>query len=804
MNKLRFIIVCVLIGRFLALPIWGQPTPPITGALNVNKTTGLITGNAFTLADFKTANSIGGGGSGDVVGPASATDNAIVRFDLTTGKLIQNSAVTMADTTGAMTWAANQSASLRGGSSGATLTIGQGSSGTVSATYPDGESLFFFDVSGTRAGTFFGYKTGKGNAGDNNTGFGNWALGSASTGTANAAFGFGALRANTSGYYNSAFGSGTLLNNTSGLGNTGMGESSLADATTANNNTAFGMDTLRTTTTGGNNVGVGVSALYFNTTGSNNVALGVQSLEHVTTAQFNTSVGNGALSTHTTGGQNTALGYQAGLATTTGSGNVFIGNEVAKTHTTGNRNVLLGNTIEPPSITDSNQLVISNAIYGFSMDGEGTTASTGRIRIGNSSDNGSDKFQVAGSVAFQGVSGSAITYGYQNGNIFNSLFVADGASSSTDARFGFRPLGSTTVPGIRFALLGTTQAEIDAGTFDAAGAFAAAKTMALNASGGNVTLSASGTGNVVSALGTGGATSGVTGALRSAGGIGAAENIAAGGLLIAGSGPTTLTDATGKILSAALNTVAVGQGGTGLTSGTSGGVPYYSSSSAITSSAALASGNIVLGGGAGAAPATTATGTGVVTALGVNTGSAGAFQVNNASGAALTSLTAANISAGALANGMTATTQAAGNNTTSLATTAFVTTAVANAVGQAEKIAVFSVDGAGAAITTGTISGTSTSANAFTLTGWSISATAASGTITVKIWNKAYSTAIPTISNVINTSGISLSSGTAIYSTTLSDFTDTSFAAQDQFRCAITAVDGAATDLTVTLYGTRL
>lgn len=44
----------------------------------------------------------GGGGSGDVVGPASATDNAIARFNLTTGKLIQNSVVTIADSTGDM------------------------------------------------------------------------------------------------------------------------------------------------------------------------------------------------------------------------------------------------------------------------------------------------------------------------------------------------------------------------------------------------------------------------------------------------------------------------------------------------------------------------------------------------------------------------------------------------------------------------------------------------------------------------------------------------------------------------------
>ena len=35
-----------------------------------------------------------------VTGPASATDNAIARFDLTTGKIIQNSVVTIADTTG--------------------------------------------------------------------------------------------------------------------------------------------------------------------------------------------------------------------------------------------------------------------------------------------------------------------------------------------------------------------------------------------------------------------------------------------------------------------------------------------------------------------------------------------------------------------------------------------------------------------------------------------------------------------------------------------------------------------------------
>ena len=38
-----------------------------------------------------------GAGLGDVVGPASSTDNAIVRYDTTTGRLLQNSTVTIAD-----------------------------------------------------------------------------------------------------------------------------------------------------------------------------------------------------------------------------------------------------------------------------------------------------------------------------------------------------------------------------------------------------------------------------------------------------------------------------------------------------------------------------------------------------------------------------------------------------------------------------------------------------------------------------------------------------------------------------------
>ena len=52
----------------------------------------------------------GGGGSGDVVGPASSTDNAIARYDGATGKLIQNSVV-IVDDSGNTTGIGNLSAS---------------------------------------------------------------------------------------------------------------------------------------------------------------------------------------------------------------------------------------------------------------------------------------------------------------------------------------------------------------------------------------------------------------------------------------------------------------------------------------------------------------------------------------------------------------------------------------------------------------------------------------------------------------------------------------------------------------------
>lgn len=82
------------------------PMAQASGVLAVNRggtgtaTPALVAGTNVTISGAwpnQTINSTGGAGGGDVTGPASSTDNAVARFDSTTGKIIQNSLVTVAD-----------------------------------------------------------------------------------------------------------------------------------------------------------------------------------------------------------------------------------------------------------------------------------------------------------------------------------------------------------------------------------------------------------------------------------------------------------------------------------------------------------------------------------------------------------------------------------------------------------------------------------------------------------------------------------------------------------------------------------
>ena len=106
----------------------------------------------------------GGGGSGDLVGPASATDNAVARFDTATGKLLQNSGVTIDDSGNIST--AGSITTGSGGSNAGYFRLGQGataSTGTNAVTIqaPASVTSYLLTLPSTAA-TGFLYGTNSG------------------------------------------------------------------------------------------------------------------------------------------------------------------------------------------------------------------------------------------------------------------------------------------------------------------------------------------------------------------------------------------------------------------------------------------------------------------------------------------------------------------------------------------------------------------------------------------------------------------------------------------------------------------
>lgn len=189
---------------------------------------------------------------------------------------------------------------------------------------------------------------------------------------------------------------------------------------------------------------------------------------------------------------------------------------------------------------------------------------------------------TAANYALYSTSASALTAG--------TLPVAAGGTGQTAYTDGQLLIGNSATSGL-------SKATLTAGTG-----------VSITNGNGSISISATGSGGTVTSVSGTGTVNGITlsGTVTSSG------NLTLGGTL---SGVSLTTQVTG--------TLPVANGGTGLTSGTSGGVLYYSATGTLVSSAALASNALVVGGGAGVAPSTITTGTGVVTALGNATNATG-------------------------------------------------------------------------------------------------------------------------------------------------------------------------------------
>lgn len=251
----------------------------------------------------------------DVVGPASATDNAICRYDLTTGKLIQNSVMLVGDTgiiTGA-TW-------------GATA-IGPTFGGTGQVAYATGDILY---ASATNTLS----KLAVGSDTDILTlagGVPTWAA---------AAAGGGLFSENANGSIVGGTGAGAALSGDAD--NFIAGGNAAANATSLSDSIVIGYGAVGTgVAVGANNVVVGASAALTLSSSSGSVILGAEAAQAIDSERM-IAIGYRA-GRDITANTNTIIGYQAAYLATGISNSVIIGDLALQgAATTGGSNVLIG------------------------------------------------------------------------------------------------------------------------------------------------------------------------------------------------------------------------------------------------------------------------------------------------------------------------------------------------------------------------------------------------------------------------------------------------------------------------------
>lgn len=128
----------------LRLPHGVAPTAPVDGDVWTTTAGMFVRINGVTIGPFGD-----GTGAGTVVGPAGATDNAVVRYDGATGTLVQNSVVTISDT-GAIAGVTSITAGsfVRGGDGSAGAPTFSWGSDSNSGMYRIGENIIGFAAAG--------------------------------------------------------------------------------------------------------------------------------------------------------------------------------------------------------------------------------------------------------------------------------------------------------------------------------------------------------------------------------------------------------------------------------------------------------------------------------------------------------------------------------------------------------------------------------------------------------------------------------------------------------------------------------
>lgn len=266
-----------------ALPLASGGTGQTTASAAINALVPTQTGNnGKYLTTNGSAVSWGTiSGTGDVVGPASATDNGIALFDGTTGKLLQNSS--------------GQDGVIHG------ITVGRGGGSVSSNVCLGSNNALAVNTTG-----------------QNNVAVGHASMFSNTTGSDNTFVGTQAGVYHTTGQYNTGFGHQCLLGDSSGL--------------TGSNNTSIGRATFISLTSGNNNVGLGYLCAGSVSTGTRNTFVGTLSGDDVTTGDDNTAVGYGAYQSSSNYTNSTCIGA---FSNVTGGDQVQLGDSSTTTYVYG-------------------------------------------------------------------------------------------------------------------------------------------------------------------------------------------------------------------------------------------------------------------------------------------------------------------------------------------------------------------------------------------------------------------------------------------------------------------------------------
>lgn len=351
----------LIVGQAAADPICRT----VTGDVTISSAGATAIG--ATKVTFAMLNSDVLAALGSASGPASATDNAIARFDGTTGKLLQNSIVTINDLGH---FSINSDSTFFGKNAGAVNNTPAPTDGIYNTFV--GANSGLVNTSGY-AQSFFGYNSGVSNTiGDGNTYLG-YATGSLGT----------------SAKWNVAVGVDALFSNILGANNTVVGHHAgvnLVFGAAAGENTIVGAEAGKNGVGGISNSLFGYRSGYnLNASGTLNTYSGHLSGFAATSATKGALYGVEAGQALTTGNNNTFLGYRSGFTATNGNGNVFLGHNSGFYETLGNKlfidnqdrtneatartNALIYGVFDP---TPANQTLALNGVVSLPQGIKGT------------------------------------------------------------------------------------------------------------------------------------------------------------------------------------------------------------------------------------------------------------------------------------------------------------------------------------------------------------------------------------------------------------------------------------------------